>query len=185
MVFMRRPLMCNEIKKAPIKRVRFYSDKRLSQEMRGISNDDLVDVPEAPKKNFWKHTPFGRTLSLRNKTGKTIAGFGLSVIGAITGVQLDFIPQETIQPMFLLLQDLATDFTITQTLIAISGVIIAFVIGFFVKNKALASKLEEIADDVSDELIKATDPKSDGKEKITRNEVKSMVLSLLKKHLKK
>lgn len=109
--------------------------------------------------------PIWRAVTGKNKAGKFIYGtLGLGAV-AVGGNEIGM--------------------TDTQLLITVISLVAVFLIGLFVDNPMAVKKLESIAEDISEDLVKATDPKSDGKEKITKNEIKAMVVSLLKKNFKK
>ncbi|MEQ9091785.1 MAG: hypothetical protein RIE52_11885 [Balneola sp.] len=107
--------------------------------------------------------PIKRFLTGKNKGGKFFYGL-IGLAGA--GIGADTIGMSDI-----------------QTWISLVGVVIVFLIGLFVDNPLMRERYESFADDLAEELVKATDSKSDGGDKITKGEAKSIVLSIIKKHL--
>ena len=160
----------SDIDKAPIKPVRFYPDKRLEKEMRGISDNDYVSVKKRIKRNFWKHSPFGRTLSLRNKTGKTIGGVVLSIVGSYTGIKLDIIPKQTIDPMLLLLQELAFLNDPIILVVTVALALLAIGTGYLIHKgyitEAMGTEIKSLLSSIKD----ARQPDSPGGKEFTSEE---------------
>ena len=126
-----------------------------------------------PKRNFWKETPFGRTLSLRNKTGKTIATVALGALATFTPINLTYLIQPTMEDLSLL-----------QTIITILGFIISFAAGYFKLSPNLKGKLDVVVEYLSGELVRVTDAKSDQGSKITRSEIVGIVKGVIEKVFK-
>lgn len=140
---------------------------------RPISDKDLVDIPDVPKRNFWKNTPFGRTLSLRNPTGKTIVGIVLSAVGTVTGIKLDFIPKQTIDSMLVLIQNLSVESIISDPIslaVTISVVLITVFTAYLIRkgwlNKAAIDKIKNALNEVK----KAKNENSPGGSLLTAEE---------------
>jgi len=146
-----------------------------------ISDNEIQDIElrkvtqsfKRPKRNFWKDTPFGRTLSLRNKTGKTIATVALGALATFTPINLTYLIQPTMEDLSLL-----------QTIITILGFIISFAAGYFKLSPNLKGKLDVAVEYLSDELVKVTDAKSDQGSKITRSEIVGIVKGVIEKVFK-
>lgn len=164
----------SNIEKAPIKPVRLYSDKELEKEMRTISEDDLVDVPEKPKRKFWKHTPLGRTLSLRNdslkKAVKIVGSIGVSAVTAYTGIKIDIIPKQTIESMFLILQELSflNDPVVIIILIALG--LFGVFSGWLIHKEFISHEMGEEFKQLLKAAKDARDPDSPGGKKYTPEE---------------
>ncbi len=71
------------------------------------------------------------------------------------------------------------DLSMLQIGITLVGMGLAWVVATYVKNSALASKLEQLVDVLSDELVKATSDASDGGKIVTKGEAQSIVKSVL------
>lgn len=144
-----------------------------------ISDNEIQDRElkrvsfKRPKRNFWKDTPFGRTLSLRNGTGKTIATIGLGALATFTPINLTHLIQPTMEDLSLL-----------QTIITILGFIVSFLAGYFKISPNIKGKLDAVVEYLSDELVKVTDAKSDQGSKITRSEIVGIVKGVLGKVFK-
>lgn len=102
--------------------------------------------------------PILRALSGKNKAGKTIYG--------ILGLGGGYLATESVG-----MND-------TQLLITVGMMVAVFLIGLFVENPKAKEKLEKTIEQVSDEIVKATDDKSDGGSKITRNEWIAIITSI-------
>lgn len=161
-----------------------------------IAEEEMDKVPEESKeyyerkreKSFWKDKPFGRTLTLRNKTGKTIAGTGVAIgsmflpgpVGEI--VSTVFNGLITIQTGASM--DFVTDMSFLQMAIAALVVIIPMLLKWkfpALKEKAAWSIINERLDNVADKLIEVVDEDSEEGKKITRNELKELVQEALRK----
>ena len=161
----------------PIDRVPIPIEGVSDTKHRGVSSDDLVDVPEKAKKNFFKHTPLGRTLSLRNKTGKTLAGLAVTVIGTTTGLELDLIsnPTSNIEAMELI-KELLFNFAQSEDWVIIATSIVLLlttVTGSMLVYKGVITKrMQKEFEDVIKAVRQARDAQSDGGAKFTRAEKK-------------
>lgn len=56
---------------------------------------------------------------------------------------------------------------------------LGFIITKYVKNSSLATKLDELVEVLANEFVKATDKASEGGEKVTHSEAKSIITSVL------
>lgn len=102
------------------------------------------------KKFFRKH-PLGRTLSLRNKTGKGIASVALGIVGVKTGVDLGGLAEAApvLQPL--------VETTWTQILIMVVG----FMSSIAAARWGLSEVLLKEIRDVAEVYIRAKDPNSE------------------------
>lgn len=104
--------------------------------------------------------PILNAIKGKNKAGKLIYGvLGVSGV-AITGSEIG-------------MNDI-------QLYISLGLAIIGFLVGLYIDNPRGKAKLEAIAESLSVELMRVTDTKSDGGEKITKAEMRAVVLSVLK-----
>lgn len=155
-------------------------------------DDAYVDVPERDldsfvhtKTSFWKDRPLGRTLSLRNKTGKAIAGVLATGIGFFTGV--DITP--FIEP---LTGGEEMDFLADAGLIEIGITIVTFIVvagvswlgAYFKLPKSFQKKITQFIEVAATELEKAVDEESERGRKITRNEIKNGLYATFNKVFK-
>jgi hypothetical protein len=148
---------------------------------RPISKHDLVEVPEKTKKNFWKHTPFGRTLSLRNDSWKKalkIAGGTVgTILTAYTGIKLDFIPKSNTEPMLLLIENFSLESLFGDP---VSGIITAVVIilavfsGYIIRKGWLSKKAIDKIKTALNEFKKAKNENSPGGKNLTEGELASI-----------
>lgn len=174
-------------KQIKVKPIRVLTEEELQPKKLDLSDKktavhELKDYKDTDT-SFFKDSAFGRTLSLRNKTGKTIAGVGLSVLGAFTGIKLDVIPQQIFEPMDLLQQILQTfansqDWVIVGTSIVLF--IIPLIIGLLVHKgyitKAIGKKITNVIKTVGD----AKHPDSPGGTKVTAEERQEIIEEVLK-----
>ena len=148
---------------------------------RPITKDDLVEVPEKPKKNFWKHTPFGRALSLRNENWKKalkIAGaVGGSILTAYTGIKLDLIPKKTTDPMYLFIENFSLEALFGDPISAIITVAVILLVlfsGYIIRKGWLNKKAIDKIKDALNELKKAKHENSPGGKSLTEGELASI-----------
>jgi len=144
---------------------------------RPITKDDLVEVPEKTKKNFWKHTPFGRTLSLRNDNWKKIlkvaGGIGGVALTAYTGIKLDLIPKQTIDPMYLFIENFSLEALFGDPIsVIITTVVILLVLfsGYIIRKGWLSKKAVDKIKDLLQEYKKARHENSPGGKGLTPEE---------------
>lgn len=146
-------------------------------------NEDVLKV--AIKKSFWKDTAFGRTLSLRNKSGKIIAtglvGIGSSFLPAPIGPWVSKTVNSllTIQTGVPIMGEL----NLLQIGITIGVMILLAVIPMLfpsLRGKAVWKVIKSRVDAVADEIVKAIDKESDGGKKITRSEIKDIIAKAIK-----
>lgn len=122
------------------------------------------------KRNFWKDTALGRTLSIRNKTGKTIATVALGALATFTQIDLTYLIPKTMNELSIL-----------QIIITVLGFGISFSIGYFKLSPGLKGKIDAVVEYLSDELVKVTDAKSDRGSKISRAEIAEIVKGIFKR----
>ncbi|HSH25402.1 MAG TPA: hypothetical protein VLA13_07680 [Massilibacterium sp.] len=144
-----------------------------------------VDVPDKDLddfiikgKSFWKDKPLGRTLSLRNKMGKTIAGIGLGALATFTGIDLTHLIEPTLNIGIM------EDLSLIQIIITVIAMAVTFGLGYFKVSPNLKGKLDVLVEYVADELVKATDSKSEQGQKITRNEIVQIVKGIVNRVFK-
>ena len=118
------------------------------------------------KKTFWEK-PLGRTLKASNRTGKIV----YSIVGAITGVPILTIANINIMDF--------ADLNIIQIIVTVLFFIVSGVVGLYVKSPGTKKKLNELADVLEKELVKATDEASDSGKKITRKETRSIIQAVI------
>lgn len=150
------------------------------EDRQGYADRNDVDIP---KKNFWK-TDFGRTLRLKNKTGKSIAA-GLAGIGSNffpepfggwigKGIEVLITTQTGVGMEALL------DFNVTQLIIMAVAFLLVWALPSIwpgLKEKQAWKVIDGRIDNVADEVVAAVDEKSDGGKKITRTELKDIIKS--------
>lgn len=153
-----------------------------------VSEEDKEAYEKRLGTSFWKDKPLGRTLSLRNKTGK----IGVTVLG---GAASTFIPgpvgdwinkgfETLIATQTTVGMDFVTDMSVLQMIIAALAVLLPIILKWkfpALKEKAAWSVINERLDNVADEAIKAVDKDSEDGKKISRNEWKSIIASGLQK----
>jgi len=122
------------------------------------------------KRNFWKDTALGRTLSIRNKTGKTIATIGLGALATFTQIDLTYLIPQTMNELSVL-----------QIIITVLGFGLSFAIGYFKLSPKLKGKIDAVVEYLSDELVRATDAKSDRGSKISRAEIAEIVKGIFQR----
>lgn len=138
-------------------------------------------------KTFWKDKPLGRTLSLRNKTGKigaTILGGAASTfipgpIGNWINKGFDaLITTQTMTGMEFL------DMSFLQMAIVAGVALITWALPSLVpavKKKTAWKVVRSRLDGVADEVVQAIDEDSEKGKKISRNELKDIIGDVLKK----
>jgi hypothetical protein len=147
---------------------------------------DLDSFMKKSKGNFWKHTAAGRTLTLRNKTGKTIAGVLTTAVGVVTGLDLSPI----ITPImggtemdFLADMGLIEIIITAATFLLVAGV--SWIGAYFKLPSAFQRKLTQFIEVASTELEKAVDEESEKGRKVTRNEIRNGLYATFKVVFKK
>lgn len=71
------------------------------------------------------------------------------------------------------------DLSYIQMGITLAAFGLGFIITKYVKNSSLATKLDQLVEVLSNEFVKATDKASEGGEKVTQSEAKSIITSVL------
>ena len=71
------------------------------------------------------------------------------------------------------------DLSYIQIGITLAAFGLGFIITKYVKNSSLATKLDQLVEVLSNEFVKATDKASEGGEKVTQSEAKSIITSVL------
>lgn len=71
------------------------------------------------------------------------------------------------------------DLSYIQMGITLAAFGLGFIITKYVKNSSLAAKLDELVEVLANEFVKATDKASEGGEKVTHGEAKSIITSVL------
>lgn len=71
------------------------------------------------------------------------------------------------------------DLSYIQMGITLAAFGLGFIITKYVKNSSLATKLDQLVEVLSNEFVKATDKASEGGEKVTQSEAKSIIISVL------
>lgn len=140
---------------------------------RPITKDDYVHIANPPKRTFWKHTPFGRTLSLRNKTGKTITSVALSLVGIYTGIEFNFIPKQTIEPMFLLFSNTQLLELINDPIaliVTIALLLFTVFSGWLIHKGFITDRISTEIKEVLSKVKDARDPDSPGGAEFTKEE---------------
>lgn len=132
-----------------------------------------------PEKSFWKHSPLGRTLTLRNKTGKTIAGLITGGIGVATGVDVSAIinPIIGVPPMEQLFE-LFGQLNIESILMLVGGLIVMAIASFATSKKWFTAQMKKEFLDIWGEFKRARLPESEGGKKVTDSEKPSYSISL-------
>ena len=166
-----------------LKPIYFFTNTELEKKVRGISDADLVDVPEKYRRNFWKHTPFGRTLSLRNdswkKVLKIVGGIAGAVLTAYTGIELDIIPKQTIEPMFLLFSNTQLLELINDPIaIIVTIALLLFTVfsGWLIHKGFITDRISTEIKEVLSKVKDARDPDSPGGAEFTQEE-RAIILS--------
>ncbi|WP_441001314.1 hypothetical protein [Fodinibius sp. SL11] len=148
---------------------------------------EIPELEEVPKKTFWD-TAFGRTIRLKNKTGK----IGATVLG---GVGSTFIPgpmgdwinkgfQALITTQTGVGMEFLADMSLLQLIIMAVAVLITVVVPMVfpkVRDKKAWEIIDSRVDDVADEVVAAVDKDSEGGKSITRNEWRSIISGAIKK----
>lgn len=151
----------------------------------GAEYDSIAEA--AIPDTFWKDHPLGRTLSLRNKTGKTI-------VGVLGGIGSNFIPgpiggwiDKGIDVLITTQTGVGME-VFDMSLLQIGITALAFLIAWglpsiipAIKEKTAWKVVKGRLDDVADEVVAAVDKDSKGGKSITKNEWKSIIGSALKK----
>jgi hypothetical protein len=71
------------------------------------------------------------------------------------------------------------DLNIIQIIVTVLFFIVSGVVGLYVKSPGTKKKLNELADVLEKELVKATDEASDSGKKITRKETRSIIQAVI------
>lgn len=146
---------------------------------------DLDSFMKKSKGNFWKHHAFGRTLTLRNKTGKTLAGVLGTAAGVFTGVDITPIINTVTggtEMEFLADAGLIEIVITVVTFLLVAGV--SWITAYFKLPKSFRGKITQFIEVASSELEKAVDEESEKGRKITRNEIKNGLYTTFKKVFK-
>lgn len=174
-------------KQIKIKPERVLTDAELQPKPLDLSDKktavhEFAHYPE-PKPSFFKDTAFGRTLSLRNTTGKTIAGVGVSAIAALTGIKLNLIPNQILKPMDFI-QDLFQTFAQSQDWVIIAISITVFLttalISFFVSKGYITKSIAKKINNVIENVAATKHPDSPGGVKTTPEERQEIMQEVLK-----
>ncbi|MAO65051.1 MAG: hypothetical protein CL666_08625 [Balneola sp.] len=139
-------------------------------------DDAYVDGPERepyfrePKKKF-KDTAFGRTILLKNKTGKTIAGVITGAIGVVTGVDISAIinPIIGVPPMEQFIEQFG-QLNIESILMLLAGLVVMAFASFAAGKKWFTSSMKKEFIDIWQEFKKARLPESEGGKKVSASE---------------
>jgi len=113
--------------------------------------------------------PFFKRILGKIPAKKTLA-VGLTVISAVTGLDLTGIIDTGVH----------MDIDIIEILFYIIPALVTFITGFAIKSEKLRKKINSRVDIAADEISKAMDENSDQGKKISRKELKGIILSVLR-----
>lgn len=163
---------------------------RVSDEPDIVVDERYADVPVKPEvrvKKRFSQTAVGRTLLLKNKTGKYGLRILLAGVAALTGVNLLPFAEPLIGGFGMI--DLIVDFGLIELgITALAFLLTALASWFAAKNKIpqwLVDRFEAGVDWMADELVKATDEKSEAGARITKNEIAGILRRGFKRLLTK
>ena len=150
-------------------------------------DDAYVDVPDRPnmikpRKKRFSETAFGRTILLKNKTGKLIAGVLTTGIGIFTGIDLSPIinPLTGGNDMDFLFDAGIIEIAITAiTFLLVAGV--SWIGAYFKLPRKFTVKIERFLHVASEEIEKAVSEESEKGRKITKNEIYNGLIIAFKK----
>lgn len=135
-----------------------------------------VDIPNLPKIKINKRLKplkvvrqtISNPIVVAIASRTTVGRIAYTIVGVASTVALT-------QNNIIMFEDLS----LLQIAITIGGMGLLWAIQYFVKNSVLASKLDQLVDVLSDELVKATSDASDGGKIVTKGEAQSIVKSVL------